>query len=189
MKRLSVPSLTDGKIYTQDPQEELGIQSLRQQEPIRTPFTKEDEARITKLLFTIALTQKRYGLNASDIPAMGQAYSWALRGYTYKQIYDAVTWLVRKMPDIPTPADIIKRIDDTKELNAPCLPPPRHGWINDLSKEIGELPARAWFGACEWDGSTMKAPNAFYADFIAQNYEKALLKVFGEYKIEVAKPD
>lgn len=119
---------------------------------------------------------------------MGKAYSWALKGYTYKDVYEAITYLVRKMPDMPTPSHIISRIEE-KQSTDPQLPPPRNAWVRDLASEIGELQARAWFDGCEWDGSSLIAPNAFYADFIAQNYEKALLKVFGKYKIEVAKPD
>lgn len=173
MKQLSAPLLEVGKTSMTSANNLPEVQSQGQLELTKTP----DEDRIVKMLFALFLTQKRYGLHPDDVPAMGKAYAWALKGYDINQIRRAVGELVKKNPDMPTPADIITQISREEAM------PPLEGWRAELAKEIGAIPTRAWFKDCEWDGKTLKTPSRFYSDFIGINYPKVLKQVFGEYEI------
>jgi len=185
MKQLSDLLLEAGKTSTTEPRQELE-KAPSQQPPESLKATKEDEDRITRLLFTLSLTQNTYGLHPDDIPSKGKAYAWALKGYTYRQIYDAVKGLIKKKDTIPTPSEIIAVIE-ASVVDYPALPP-INGWILDIANEIGAIPARSWFGNCRWDGETLFCPNQFFEDFISQNYERVLLRVLGPFKIAV-EPD
>lgn len=175
MKLLSLPLLENGQASMS--QNEIEIASPP---PLRT-FTTEEQRRMQGMISTLLLTQKRYGISPQDLQPMTKAYLWALRGYEFKDIYRAVESLIKKMPDIPTPADIIGRIDELK-ASTPCLPA-TNWWIAALGREIGEIPARSWFKDCTWNEGVLTAPNQFYAEFIRQNYKKALDVVFKEWQI------
>lgn len=181
MKPLSAPLLEAGKTSMTNQTERAVDQSPPP--PKNTKASPEFVDKITKLLFTLSLTQKRYGIHADDIPAMGKAYAWALKEYDYGPIYRATQRLIKKKGDFPTPADIIQNITENPEHIAL---PPLSGWRYRISQEIGYIPAKAWFEKCEWDGETLTAPNQFFYNFITQNYETCLDKVFGKWLIKIA---
>jgi len=138
------------------------------------------------MISTLMLTQSRYGISPDDLDPMTKAYIWALKDYDFHDIYKATEVLIKKMADIPKPAHIIAKIEEMteeKRVKSVALPPPLHGWIADIAKEIGDVPARAWFERCEFDGEKLQTPDKMTRDWIEEKYIRVLKKTLGKCEI------
>lgn len=78
-------------------------------------LNERSKMQLAEILSQICALQKNYGKTQTELETLVEGFSWALAGYSMRQIIPAMRKYVLNNSDIPSPSDIIRIIEKPNE--------------------------------------------------------------------------
>jgi hypothetical protein len=122
--------------------------------------------------------------SAKDLDEMSISYAKTFRaeGLTIKEVAEVLPCVSANQREYPLPSDIVRAV---REKRSRAALPAMADWQSKICDEIGYVPTKAWFFQSSFSDGVLTVPNQFYADFIKQNYNRTLQRVFGLVEIKI----
>lgn len=91
--------------------------SLKKSDPV--VWSSENKAELAVMIGQVFDLQKQYGKTPDQLTTIVRGFCWALSGYPFERISEAMRQYVLTRADMPTPYDIRQIMDPIKEAFKP----------------------------------------------------------------------